>query len=99
MPCSGTIRSGIQRAELNRPKQGCFADAREDDREAAFWRTPLGPVGTVRSPTPERFPDLMTHVVRAQPDVLEQTIIHFTKMLPFLPAGGPEDGQVVDVHY
>src|SRR5690625_580163 len=25
MPCSGTTRSGIQRTELNRPKQGCFA--------------------------------------------------------------------------
>src|SRR5690625_935607 len=28
MPCSGTTRSGIQRTELNRPKQGCFAALR-----------------------------------------------------------------------
>src|SRR5690625_99576 len=74
-----------------------FADAQEDDREAGFWRTFLDPVGTLRLPTPERFPNLMTHIVRAQADVLEHAIVHFTKVLPLLPAAGPENSQVVEM--
>src|SRR5690625_340471 len=55
MPCSGTTRSGIQRTELNRPKQGCFAALLMHFTPTDVIARPLGrgdPCGSAKGRSP-----------------------------------------------